>query len=61
MSLYQELRNTGFLACSFSDMQEAVEKKLGRPVWTHEFGDKAFVEKVKEEFKQDFLDICNGD
>lgn len=26
------------LACPFAVFHEAVEKSLGRPVWTHEFG-----------------------
>ena len=51
---------TGFLACKFSDMQAAVEKKLGRPVWTHEFGSEDMQEKLREAFKDDFLKICNG-
>lgn len=51
---------TGFTACNFGDFHEAVEKKLGHPVWTHQFGDEAFAEKVKEAFREDFLAICYG-
>ena len=29
---------TAELTCPFDVFQEAVEKTLGRPVWTHEFG-----------------------
>ena len=28
---------TGFLMCDFGDVHEYIEKKLGRPIWTHEF------------------------
>ena len=27
---------TGFLMCDFNDMHEYIEKKLGRPIYTHE-------------------------
>jgi len=51
---------TGFTACDFGDFHEAVEKKLGHPVWTHQFGDEAFAEKVNDAFREDFLSICYG-
>ena len=39
---------TGFLACSqFSDLHADVEKRLGQPVWTHQFADPEFKERVK--------------
>ena len=31
---------TGVLMTKFDELHEFVEKKFGRPVWTHEFGDK---------------------
>lgn len=48
---------TGYVCCEFSDMHEAVEKKLGFPVWTHEFADKEIMEKIRAAFKEDFLSI----
>lgn len=48
---------TGFLICKFSDLHEAVEWKLGYPVLTHQFGDKAFADKIKEIFREDFLKL----
>ena len=48
---------TEILICNFSDLQKAVEDKLGRPVWTHEFADKETVKKIKEAFKDDFLSM----
>lgn len=49
---------TGFLMCDFNDMHEYIEKKLGRPVWTHEFADKSIWEEIREKTKPDFLKIC---
>ena len=48
---------SGKLFCNFSDFHEDVEKRLGHPVWTHEFGDKDFVARVKELYREDFLEI----
>jgi len=47
---------TGVLCCDFSDMHEAVEKKFGRPAFTHEFARNE--ERVREAFKEDFLKLC---
>ena len=49
---------TGFLMCDFGDVHEYIEKKLGRPVWTHEFADKSIWEEIREKTKPDFLKIC---
>jgi hypothetical protein len=48
---------TGKLLCNFSDLQLAVEQRLGRPVYTHEFGDAAFAERIREEYREDALAI----
>lgn len=32
--------NNPTMACDFSDFHKAVEKVLGREVWTHQFGSK---------------------
>ena len=49
---------TGFLMCDFSDMHEYIEKKLGRPVWTHEFANKNIWTEIREKIRPDFLKIC---
>lgn len=49
---------TGFMACRFGDFQEDVEKRLGRPVWTHEFGSKEMRDKLIEVYKEDFVAMC---
>ena len=46
---------TGITACHFSDFHGDVEKRLGHPVWTHQFGDKEFMEKIQELYRQDFM------
>lgn len=49
---------TGFTVCNFGDFQEDVEKRLGRPVWTHEFARKEMRDKLKEAYKSDFISMC---
>lgn len=49
---------TGVLAVSFSDFHEDVEKRLGYPVFTHQFGNEEFMEKVSSLYKEDFLKMC---
>ena len=49
---------TGFLMCDFNDMHEYIEKKLGRPIWTHEFALDLVQEEIHEKVKPDFLKIC---
>jgi len=48
---------TGIAACNFSNFHEDVERRMGHPVWTHEFGNPEFMEKVKELYKNDFLSL----
>ncbi len=52
---------TGILIGEFSDMHKYVERKLNRPVWTHEMGSKKVAEQIKQASKDDFLriDITN--
>lgn len=52
---------TGILMTDFSKVHEYIEKILGRPVWTHEFADKAIWEEIKKRSKDDFLDLCKND
>jgi hypothetical protein len=49
---------TGYLCGNFGDMQEYVTKIMGRPVWTHEFADPVFAQKIRELAKEDFLSLC---
>jgi hypothetical protein len=49
---------TGIACGPFSDIQELAEKVLGRPIWTHEFGNKALYEELKEGVCPILLEIC---
>ena len=46
---------TGKLACKFADFHEDVERRLGEPVFTHQFGNKDFANKIEELYRADFL------
>lgn len=50
---------TGIICCPFSDFHAAVEKRLKRPVYTHEFAFKEIMDEIKNAFKKDFVAICN--
>ncbi len=48
---------TGILMCeNFSDFHDDVERRLGRPILTHEFAFNN--EMIKELYKEDFLYLC---
>lgn len=49
---------TGTLCCEFSDLHEEVEKRLGRPVFTHEF--PPLKNEIADAFREDFLSLCPG-
>lgn len=49
---------TGLMACPFSWLHEDVEKRMGEPVWTHQFGNQEFSEKVKQLYRDDFIAMC---
>jgi len=50
---------TGFSAGPFADIQEYAERVFGRPIWTHEFADKALSEELRAKAKPDFLALCH--
>ncbi len=50
---------TGVLMCDFDDVHKYIQKKLGRPVFTHELSDKGIQKEIEEKSKEDFLEICN--
>lgn len=49
---------TGVLMCDFSDLHEYIEKKLGRPVWTHELASEEVQKEIRQKAKDDFLELC---
>lgn len=46
---------TGKLAINFVDFHGDVERRLGRPVLTHEFALPEFFEEVMELYREDFM------
>lgn len=53
---------TGIACGNFHGIHLYAEKKLGRPIWTHEFASKSVWEELKEKSKEDFLSLCyDGD
>ena len=52
---------TGVTALPFGDFHGDVEQRLGHPVWTHQFADPEFMEKVKAAYREDFLRMAYVD
>lgn len=46
---------TGYLIGAFSDMHAYAEQVMGEPIWTHQFGSKAFAEELRAKVKPDFV------
>lgn len=64
MTKYEKLvisAYTGVLMVNFEELHEFIEKKLGHPVWSHEFADPNFNEELQKIFKDEFLRICKED
>lgn len=51
---------TGVLMCDFDDMHGYIEKKLGRPVFTHELASEQIQQEIEDKTKADFLAICES-
>lgn len=49
---------TGISTTNFSIFHEDVEKRMGCPVWTHQFANEEFSAKVKELYREDFIAMC---
>ena len=49
---------TGIMACNFTDFHEDVEKRLGYPVMSHEFGFANMRERIRDCYKEDFIAMC---
>jgi len=50
---------TGILMCDFSDVHEYIEKKLGRPVFTHEMENDIVLEELRQKTKS--VALCQSD
>lgn len=49
---------TGYTCCNFGDFQLDAEKRLGRSIFTHEFGTEEVRDELKEVYRDDFLAMC---
>lgn len=51
---------TGFMIVnSFSDFHEDLERRMGRPVWTHEI--PSLTARIQELYREDFLALLPED
>jgi hypothetical protein len=50
---------TGYLMCSFDDVHKYIEKKMGRPVWTHELAQETFLMELRAKMQDDFMALCS--
>jgi len=48
---------TGIMIGKFEDFHQYAEELCGCPVWTHQFGDEQFAEKIKELSRPDFAKL----
>lgn len=49
---------TGYHMGNFSAMQDLAESVMGRPVFTHEFGQPTFAQELHEKVAPLFLALC---
>lgn len=47
---------TNILICEFSDLHEDIERRIGRPVFTHEL--PALGEEISALYRDDFLSLA---
>lgn len=50
---------SGILCGNFASLQEYADEVMGYPTFTHQFGNKKFVDKLKEKSRNDFIELCN--
>jgi hypothetical protein len=50
---------TGIVCGDFSDLHEKIEEIAGRPVWSHEMGNREFMAKIREAARDEFLSIVH--
>ena len=49
---------TGILMTDMDSLQEYIEQKLGKPIWTHELASKEVFDEIKAAVKEDFIKLC---
>ena len=50
---------TGVMCVDFTTFHADVEKRLGHPVWTHQF--VTLTDEIREAYRADFAALCPGD
>jgi hypothetical protein len=50
---------TGILACKFSDFHADCVKRLGRPIFTHEFANPKVKEEIENSYRPDFMEMIS--
>ena len=51
---------TGYVMIDFNEIHKFIEKKLERPVWTHEFTNGPVLDELRDILRSDFLKICDN-
>ena len=51
---------TGIMVGDFSDFHKYAEEIMESPIFTHQFGNEEFCEKLKEKVRPDFVKICEN-
>ena len=51
---------TGYLLCDFGKVHEYIEKKMGRPVWTHELALKEVCDEIRDRCYEDFIALADN-
>lgn len=51
---------TGIMIGDFHDFHAYAEKKIGRPILTHEFTNEEFWKELKEKTETDFLKVVRN-
>ena len=52
---------TGYVMTSAKERDEVYKymaEKMGRPVFTHELGNRSFIKELQEKSKVDFVSLC---
>lgn len=62
LTLEQGIILTGYtntMLAPFSDFHKDAERRMGRPILSHEFGDQRTVDKLKVLYREDFMHLVS--
>lgn len=54
------MATTGLVVMPFSDFHEMAEQEMGRPIWTHQFGNREFVDTIKAKVHDEWIELCKA-